>query len=100
MYILVIIIYWNFFLRKNEAKGQCDDIEDRQFELINHIKVLDNSRQPYFTKKTEIHGKIIKFNNKKNAFDKMEKDIQFAQSELKREEERSNVLLKNHSVCL
>lgn len=42
----------------------------------------------------------MKFQNRQYAFEKMQKDIQFTQSELKREEERLNSSHQNYLVCL
>jgi len=42
----------------------------------------------------------MKFQNRQQAYDKMVKDMEFKQSELKTEKERSTKLLSQNSVCL
>lgn len=52
------------------------------------------------TKKKEMKGNFIKFQNIQNALDKMVKDLEFARSELKSEEEKSVKYIVEILVCL
>lgn len=86
--------------RKEEARVNCEHFEHQQTELINQLRNAEDSRQPFFARKKEIQGSIMKFQNRQQAHDKMVKDIEFKQSELKTEKERTAKLLSQNSVCL
>jgi len=88
------------FFRKKEAKENCEHFEQQQTEFINQLRVIEDSRQPFFEKKKEIQGSIMKFQNRQQAYNKIAKDMEFKQSELKAEKERSTKLLSQNSVCL
>jgi hypothetical protein len=68
--------------------------------LNNLLKNTEDSRQPYFEKKKEINGNIMKFQDQQRAFDRIVKDIQFIRSSLKNEEGRSTEFLNRNSVSL
>ncbi|VVC40914.1 Hypothetical protein CINCED_3A020659 [Cinara cedri] len=76
-------------MKKEELIVECNHFEQQLTESMNHLQVIEDSRQPFFTRKKEIQGSFMKYQNKKNAFDKMTKDVEFTRSELKREEEKS-----------
>jgi len=67
---------------------------------MNQLRIAEDSRQPFFARKKEIQGSLMKFQNRQQAYDKIVKDMEFKQSELKTEKERSIKLLSQNSVCL
>ncbi|XP_050443520.1 structural maintenance of chromosomes protein 5 [Adelges cooleyi] len=87
--------------RKEEAKQECDYVEKEQVEVINKLKATEDSREPIYIKKKDIQRSVIKFQDRQKALDKMAKDLECTQNELKREEEKStkfdaqNMLLIN-----
>lgn len=87
------------FFRKEDAKTNCQNIEQQLTESMNQLKVTEDSRQPLFSRKKEIQGNFIKYQNKQNAYDKMIKDIEFTQSQLKREKDKSATFINQHLVC-
>lgn len=89
-----------YFLRKEEAKVNCEHLEQEKTKFIDQLRITEESRQPFIARKKEIQGSFIKFQNKQKAYDKMVKDIEFNQSELKTEKEKTAKLLNQNSVCL
>lgn len=96
MYLNSII----YFLRKEEAKANCETIEQKLTECMKQLKVTEDSRQPFFSRKKEIQGHFMKFQNRQSAYDKMRKDLEFTQSEFKREKEKSTTYINQYLVCL
>lgn len=79
---------------------ECKHFEQQLTEFMNELQVIEDSRQLHLSRKKEIHSRIMKYTNRKNAFDSMLKDVEFTRSELKREEEKSTKCLVQKSVCL
>lgn len=75
-------------IRKEEARVNCEHFEQQQIEFNNQLRIAEDSRQPFFAKKKEIQGNVLKFQNRQQAFDKMIKDIEFKKSELNTEKAR------------
>lgn len=87
------------FFRKNDAKTDCTNAETQLTESMNKLKVTEDSRQPLLLRKKEIQGNFIKYENKKNAYEKMIKDIEFIKNQLKREKEKSTTFINQYMVC-
>ncbi|XP_022172006.1 structural maintenance of chromosomes protein 5 isoform X2 [Myzus persicae] len=86
--------------KKQEARINCEHFEQQQTEIINQLRTAEDSRQPFFARKKEIQGSFMKFQNRQLAYDKVVKDLEFKQSELKTEKERSTKLLSQNSQLI
>lgn len=84
--------------RKQEEKQECDNAEKQLNEIVNLLKITEDSRQPLFIKKKEIQRSIVKFQTRQKALDKMAKDIEYTQNELKREHDKSTKYESQNSV--
>ncbi|XP_026817249.1 structural maintenance of chromosomes protein 5 [Rhopalosiphum maidis] len=87
-------------IKKEEARINCEHFEQQQIELNNQLRMAEDSRQPFIARKKEIQGSFIKFQNRQQAYDKMIKDKEFKQSELKTEKERLTKLLNQNSQLI
>ncbi|KAL4131729.1 hypothetical protein QTP88_009002 [Uroleucon formosanum] len=87
-------------IKKEEARVNCEHFVQQQTEFVNQLRIVEDSRQPFFERKKEIQGSFIKFQNRQQAYDKMVKDMEFKQSELKIEKERSTKLLTQNSQLI
>ncbi|XP_016657266.1 structural maintenance of chromosomes protein 5 [Acyrthosiphon pisum] len=86
--------------KKEEARVNCENLAQQQTEFINQLRTAEDSRQPFFDRKKDIQGSFMKFQNRQKAYEKMVKDMEFKQSELKTEKERSTKLLSQNSQLI
>lgn len=96
---IYFLVNFFFFFRKEELIVQCKILEQQLTESKNSLKVIEDNRQPFLTRLKEIKGNFIKLQNKQDAFNKLVKDIESTQSELKKEEENSTSCSKKITVC-
>lgn len=82
-----------------EANAECENFEQQQSEFLKQMKVIEDNRQAFITRKKVIQGCFMKFQNKQNAYNKMVKDIDFTRSELVKEKEKTTNFSSQYMVC-